>query len=198
MLRKSHRYRLTRIGKYTDDAARHRIPQSQGTRLRRLCDRFIAILNHSKTGVLLLGSVIYWLCSRVELFSAISKNPNSQFEAPKEITQRDRWRAVRACFLHLIPMIITAVLLTLNCSEVYLEAVGTSNQNARLNALQFAAKLHEVLIAASLLELFSTASNMRSCMEGFPLVVYLPAFKSPILDLSGVPDFGQPSLRVPQ
>ncbi|KUJ19540.1 uncharacterized protein LY89DRAFT_667481 [Mollisia scopiformis] len=47
-------------------------------------------------------------------------------------------------------MAVTVALLYINFSEIYWEEVGTSNQSLRLNALQFAAKLHEILIAASL------------------------------------------------
>lgn len=64
--------------------------------------------------------------------------------------RHDRWKSIGVCLIHLIPSTITSVLLFLNFSNVYYEAVGASNQSARLNALQFAAKMHEILIASSL------------------------------------------------
>ncbi|PMD61079.1 uncharacterized protein K444DRAFT_662262, partial [Hyaloscypha bicolor E] len=96
------------------------------------------------------ASLICWPFLRIELLSAIRHNRSLRAEAPKEIVRHDRWKSIGVCLIHLIPSTITSVLLFLNFSNVYYEAVGASNQSARLNALQFAAKMHEILIASSL------------------------------------------------
>jgi hypothetical protein len=95
-------------------------------------------------------SFICWPFLRLELLSAITYNRKLRAEAPKEIVKHNRWKTSSICLIHLIPITITAVLLFLNFSNLYFEAVGSSNQSARLNALQFAAKMHEILIVTSL------------------------------------------------
>ncbi|CZR57718.1 uncharacterized protein PAC_07607 [Phialocephala subalpina] len=95
-------------------------------------------------------TTICWPFLRLELFSAIHHNRKLESEAPKKIVTESRWNTLGICCVHSLPTAITVVLLVWNFCGVFFEPVGASNQNARLNALQFAAKLHEVLIAASL------------------------------------------------
>jgi hypothetical protein len=45
---------------------------------------------------------------------------------------------------------MTALVLSVNLASPFLEDAGAQEQNLRLNALQFAAKLHEIFMAASL------------------------------------------------
>jgi hypothetical protein len=67
-----------------------------------------------------------------------------------KICKHEKWKAFRSCSIHIPPVAITATLLYLNISEIYWEEVGAAGQSLRLNALQFAAKLHEVFIVTSL------------------------------------------------
>ena len=52
--------------------------------------------------------------------------------------------------LHTIPLIVTLVILGLNIFKVYWQDLGHPNQKAILQALQYAAKAHEIMITASL------------------------------------------------
>ena len=52
--------------------------------------------------------------------------------------------------MHLPALAITVVLLYLDFSATLYSQLGTSNQNLQFNALQFAAKIHEIAIVASL------------------------------------------------
>jgi hypothetical protein len=70
--------------------------------------------------------------------------------ARRRICKHQRWKAFRACSIHVLPLAFTAFVLFLNFSTTYYENVGLPGQSLRLNALQFAAKLHEILIATSL------------------------------------------------
>lgn len=54
------------------------------------------------------------------------------------------------CYLHLIPILISTFLLVLNFENVFYQPSGARNQNLDFDALQFAAKLHEILITESL------------------------------------------------
>jgi len=61
-----------------------------------------------------------------------------------------RWHILGRCSIHLPSIAISTTLLTLNFSKTFYGHTGAANQNLRFNALQFAAKLHEILIGASL------------------------------------------------
>jgi hypothetical protein len=85
---------------------------------------------------------------------AISHSTPTSPPPPTTLSHRNlipsRLQGLKSCAFHILPTGISVVLLALNFSTVYYENVGTPGQNLRLNALQFVAKLHEVLIAASL------------------------------------------------
>ena len=68
----------------------------------------------------------------------------------RPITKRNRKAILGAYLVHLLPIAATIVLLFLNFSNLFFEDVGVVNQNIRLNSLQCAAKIHEVLISLSL------------------------------------------------
>jgi hypothetical protein len=128
----------------------------------------------------------------ITIIAAISQNRKLRSEEPKAIMERSRWNAAGDCGIHIIPSSVTMALSTLNFSQIYAGNVGISNQNAQLNALQFAAMLHEVLIAVSV------SSIMLRCIaydllygEGIALVGLLADFKSRISAFSGVLDCGQ-------
>ncbi|CZR60114.1 uncharacterized protein PAC_10009 [Phialocephala subalpina] len=67
-----------------------------------------------------------------------------------KVFDHDRWRAVWGCVIHLPPVAVTAALLGLNFSIIFYGGAGGSSLDLRLNALQFAARFHEVLITVSL------------------------------------------------
>ncbi|KAL6715399.1 hypothetical protein ACLMJK_006360 [Lecanora helva] len=61
-----------------------------------------------------------------------------------------RWTVLLHFLLYLIPLAATIAILCLNAIEHYWQDFGLPNQNPKLQALQYAAKLHEVAMAASL------------------------------------------------
>ncbi|KAH7310308.1 hypothetical protein BKA65DRAFT_165449 [Rhexocercosporidium sp. MPI-PUGE-AT-0058] len=61
-----------------------------------------------------------------------------------------RAKALAACSIHVPSLITTTTLIYFNFSSTWFSSVGTSDQNAQFNALQFAAKVHEIIIIASL------------------------------------------------
>ena len=73
------------------------------------------------------------------------------------------------CLVHLLPLLMTIFVLQLNFRNVYWTGVNTPNLNARLNALQFAAKLHEILINASIASILISTVRDRLSNEGIPL-----------------------------
>ena len=54
------------------------------------------------------------------------------------------------CLLHMIPLSITIAIFTLNALGIYWQDLGRPNQNTILQALQYAAKAHELTMTASL------------------------------------------------
>ncbi|KAE9364944.1 hypothetical protein N431DRAFT_517787, partial [Stipitochalara longipes BDJ] len=95
-------------------------------------------------------SCIHWVFLRLELLSSIHHNRKEHSEPPKQITQYSRCGTAGIFATQLLPIAVSSTLLYINFSNVYFEPPGVSNQNARLNSLQFAAKMHEVLITISL------------------------------------------------
>lgn len=94
------------------------------------------------------------------------------------MTHHSRRATLGFCVIHLFPIIITSILLFLNFSGIYYEPTGVSNQNARLNTLQFAAKLHEVSITLSLSAIVLTYIQFELLQgSGIPLGSLLSAFQ---------------------
>ncbi|KAH0542505.1 hypothetical protein FGG08_003101 [Glutinoglossum americanum] len=71
-------------------------------------------------------------------------------ERPKVAITKGRASAFLQCLVHIIPIGITMVVLSLNVRNHYYADVGTPRLNSKLEALQFAAKVHEGFIIASL------------------------------------------------
>ncbi|KAH6838714.1 hypothetical protein B0T12DRAFT_400182 [Alternaria alternata] len=74
-------------------------------------------------------------------------------EREKVVMKQDQFKAALRCVVHLIPVSAALALLILNCSNHYIggELSGTPGQDTqKLAALQFAAKLHELFMLASL------------------------------------------------
>lgn len=68
----------------------------------------------------------------------------------RRICKHQRWKAFIACYVHIIPLAVTAFVVSINLSSPFLENEGSPDQNLLMNGLQFAAKLHEIFMAASL------------------------------------------------
>ena len=75
---------------------------------------------------------------------------NGQMEPRAAATQRKRWLNILYCLPHMIPLAATITILILNARGVYWQDLGRPNQNTILQALQYAAKAHELTMAASL------------------------------------------------
>ena len=75
---------------------------------------------------------------------------NGQMESRATATRRERWLNVLYCLPHIIPLTATIIILILNARGVYWQDLGRPNQNTILQVLQYAAKAHELTMAASL------------------------------------------------
>lgn len=74
-------------------------------------------------------------------------------EQPKVVMKKDRRVAALRCILHIIPVSAAMTLIVLNLKQYYVggELAGQhGHDDQKLGALQFAAKLHELLMIASL------------------------------------------------
>ncbi|KAE9369263.1 hypothetical protein N431DRAFT_510776 [Stipitochalara longipes BDJ] len=91
-----------------------------------------------------------WPFHRLKSWSRIRLNRTAQSKTPKAIAKCSRRGNIGIYLIHLLPIAATCVLFFLNFSNKFFELPGIPNQNARLNAIQFAAKLHEVSITLSL------------------------------------------------
>ena len=76
--------------------------------------------------------------------------PDDQTEGNSATVERRRWVVLLKCLPHMIPLGIAITILILNALEVYWQDLGRPNQSTILQALQYAAKAHEVTMAASL------------------------------------------------
>ena len=61
-----------------------------------------------------------------------------------------RWMSFLCSVPDLIPISVTIVIISLNIRGIYWQDFGHPNQNSILQALQYAAKAHEIMIIASL------------------------------------------------
>ncbi|KAH0561987.1 hypothetical protein GP486_003306 [Trichoglossum hirsutum] len=87
---------------------------------------------------------------RLQLISSIFHRSG---ERPKIAIRRDRWTALLRCAIHIVPVAPSIALIYLNLTDSYIggELTGPSGGDAfKLGALQFAAKLHELAIQASI------------------------------------------------
>ena len=75
---------------------------------------------------------------------------NEQIELRVATSARRRWVNVLHCLPHMVPLAVTITILTLNALGVYWQDLGRPNQNTVLQLLQYAAKAHELAMAASL------------------------------------------------
>ncbi|KAI9892258.1 MAG: hypothetical protein M1814_001717 [Vezdaea aestivalis] len=92
-------------------------------------------------------------------FDAWTSRGEKRREPRKVALTKNRWWAAARCVIHLPSVGVSIVLLYLNLGDVYLggELIGQSGQDSvKLGALQFAAKLHELAIHASLAAILYT------------------------------------------
>ncbi|KAF7936007.1 uncharacterized protein EAE98_002226 [Botrytis deweyae] len=138
-----------------------------------------------------LSSTFSWPFCRLKLLSTVIENRNQQAERPKQAIRSGRWKALCGAGIHILPIIFTIVLLFLNASTVYATSigVGTASVNARLNGLQFAAKIHEILIGASLSSMVLSLVQYRIFQAGVPIGSLFITFR--ITDLTSLlsPEF---------
>lgn len=73
-------------------------------------------------------------------------------ERPKVAISGDHWQAVARCLIHAPALVITVGVLSLTFRGVFWEVPGV-NSNIYINALQFAAKVHESFILLSLCDI---------------------------------------------
>ena len=104
-------------------------------------------------------STTLWRALGIDLFLKGFKGALPFFKAGTVVEKQKtalcdgRLIALTRCAIHVLPVLITLTFLTLNYIEYYIgdELAGISGKDSqKLNALQFAAKLHELLINASI------------------------------------------------
>ncbi|TGO09036.1 hypothetical protein BTUL_0182g00240 [Botrytis tulipae] len=122
---------------------------------------------------------------------SLIENRNQQAERPKQAIRSGRWKALCGAGIHILPIIFTIVLLFLNASTIYATSigVGTANVNAQLNGLQFAAKIHEILIGASLSYMVLSLVQYRIFQAGVPIGSLFIAFRITDLTSLSSPEF---------
>ncbi|KAH7374139.1 hypothetical protein BKA64DRAFT_259984 [Cadophora sp. MPI-SDFR-AT-0126] len=97
---------------------------------------------------------------------------------PSRLWKNDRSKCFVACLVHVPSLITTIALISLNVSSQWFSDVDTPNQNAQLNALQFAAKVHEIVIVASLsVVAVSCVQQELSRREGLAIDGVLASFQ---------------------
>lgn len=138
-----------------------------------------------------LSSIFSWPFCRLKLISTLIENRNQQAERPKQAIRSGRWKALCGAGIHILPIIFTTVLLFLNSSTVYATSigVGTANVNARLNGLQFTAKIHEILIGASLSSMVLSLVQHIIFQAGVPIGSLFIAFRITDLTSLSSPEF---------
>lgn len=92
----------------------------------------------------------------------------------------EKWKdsSVVECLLHAIPLAVTLVVLGLNVFGVYWQDLGLPHQKAVLQALQYAAKAHEIMMAASLSAIvIHRAQHDLNDDHGVPFGLLIGGFK---------------------
>ena len=94
----------------------------------------------------------------------------NQVKSNNSAVDRRRYNILSHGLPHLVPLLVTIAIISLNARGVYWQDLGLSNQNAKLQALQYAAKAHEMIMAASLtaIVVYQTRSDL-SGPKGVPL-----------------------------
>ena len=75
---------------------------------------------------------------------------DKQIKPNKSAIERRRSIILLHGLPHLLPLLVTIAIICLNAREAYWQDLGLPNQNTKLQALQYAAKAHEMIMAGSL------------------------------------------------
>jgi hypothetical protein len=111
--------------------------------------------------------------------SALDQSPIRVREDTKTVISYSRLTALRRATIHIAPISITLYVLSLSFRSTYLESLKNNpDANTILNALQFVAKLHEVLICASIssIVLWQIQHGLLNS-SGVPLGLLTSAFR---------------------
>ena len=99
----------------------------------------------------------------------MARKLKGSIEEPKIAVTSDRSTAIARSLLHITPIGVSLGVLQLSFRTVYWGDVGNSTtQNAALSMLQFAAKIHEIFIIASLSEIVLHRIQYELNGEGIP------------------------------
>jgi hypothetical protein len=91
-------------------------------------------------------------------------------EPPKRALDQNRWTAAARSLVHLLPFSATIVVLYLNFASYYVGAVFEQT-----GALQFAAKVHELLMISSLMAILTDVIRREVLGEGVPFgILFAP------------------------
>lgn len=102
----------------------------------------------------------------------------SRNETSKVAISNSRFRAIWRCFVILSPIPLTLIVLGLNISNYYCFDWGRPNQNSILDGLQFVAKVHDLLIAASVTAIVLHSVLYHLTMkDGLSLAAITPAYQ---------------------
>ena len=78
-----------------------------------------------------------------------ASNEKSEEEPQKPVIDDRRWVALLCCLPHLVPLLVTIVILVLNGARFYWQEIGKPGQSFVLQGLQYVTKAHELMMAAS-------------------------------------------------
>ena len=80
------------------------------------------------------------------------------------------WRAIWRCTPHILPLSVTIFIIFLNIAQAYWQDLGRLHQTTRLQAWQYAAKAHELLMASSITAIAVHRIQYDLCVsKGVPL-----------------------------
>jgi hypothetical protein len=144
-----------------------------------------------------LQSHIYALCQALKLkvvYGIASKLSGKRTtEKTKVAMYKHRGHASWQCAIHVIPVGAALALIILNCKQRYIggELEGVTGRDAeKLGALQFAAKLHELLMLASLGTIIFTYVRRELVLgAGIPFGALFVGFQIDSISLLWSPEF---------
>ena len=106
----------------------------------------------------------------------LSQDPNlihedeRSFEPRKAALDGRWWRALWRCTPHILPLSVTIFIIVLNVAQAYWQDLGRPHQTTRLQAWQYAAKAHELLMASSITAIAVHRIQYDLCVsKGVPL-----------------------------
>lgn len=119
-------------------------------------------------------------------FLLSTKTAERPAEMSKVAVRQGRRKALQETGIHVLPIMITLTLLFLNACKTYANSIGSADAelNSRLNGLQFVAKVHEILLGASLSAMILSLVHHSILRQGIPLGGLFVAFR--ITDLGSL------------